>query len=286
MTTPLPDTHPDTASATAVTPAALPSILLVGSGKMGGAMLEGWLAQGLAPSVIVDRHRDTLPAPHRIVRAIEDVPADFTPDVIVLAVKPQKADPALHSLAARFPAATLLSVMAGRSIASLKAVYGAGTGVVIVRAMPNTPSLLGAGMSGLYAPPEATPEHKRHCESLLRAVGETVWVDAEGLIDSVTGISGSGPAYVFLLTELLTKAGVEQGLPEDTARILARETIYGAGRMLHTLPTDAAELRRNVTSPGGTTAAALAVLMADDAWPATTSAAVAAAVTRAKELSG
>ena len=265
----------------------LPSILLVGCGKMGGAMLEGWLGAGLAPSVIIDRHMADLPAPHRVVRAIQDVPADFAPDVIIVAVKPQKADPVLAELAQRFGQATLLSVMAGRTIASLHATCvqaNAQANPVIIRSMPNTPCALGAGMSGLYAPPNATAEQKAHCDALLKAVGETVWVEKEGLIDSVAAISGSGPAYVFLMAELLEKAGVEQGLPAEVARKLARGTLYGAGCMLHTLPTDAAELRRNVTSPGGTTAEALKIMMAPQAWPATTSAAIAAAVHRAREL--
>lgn len=268
-------------------PSPLPSILLVGCGKMGGAMLEGWLKAGLAPSVVIDRHMADLPAPHSVVRTIQDVPTGFTPDIIIIAVKPQKADPVLAELAQRFGQATLLSVMAGRSIASLHATYvqaNAKADPVIIRSMPNTPCALGAGMSGLYAPANATPQQKAHCDALLKAVGETVWVEEEGLIDSVAAISGSGPAYVFLLTELLEKAGVEQGLPAAIARKLARGTLYGAGCMLHTLPTDADELRRNVTSPGGTTAEALKVMMAPQAWPATTSAAIAAAVHRAKEL--
>lgn len=265
----------------------LPSILLVGCGKMGGAMLEGWLKAGLAPSVIIDRHLADLPAPHTVVQSIQDVPASFTPDVIIVAVKPQKANPVLAELAQRFGQATLLSVMAGRTIASLHDTCvqaNPQANPVIIRSMPNTPCALGAGMSGLYAPPNATAEQKSHCNALLCAVGETVWVAEEGLIDSVAAISGSGPAYVFLMAELLEKAGVEQGLPADVARKLARGTLYGAGCMLHTLPTDAQELRRNVTSPGGTTAEALKVMMAPQAWPATTSAAIAAAVHRAREL--
>lgn len=265
----------------------LPSIVLVGCGKMGGAMLEGWLRAGLAPSVVIDRHMADLPAPHQVVRSIQDIPADFTPDVVIVAVKPQKANPVLAELAQRFGQTTLLSVMAGRTIASLHTAYvqaNAQANPVIIRSMPNTPCMLGAGMSGLYAPPNATPKDKAHCDALLRAVGETVWVAEESLIDSVTAVSGSGPAYVFLLAELMEKAGVEQGLPADIARKLARGTLYGAGCMLHTLPTDADELRRNVTSPGGTTAEALHVLMAPQAWPATTSAAIAAATRRAREL--
>ena len=146
------------------TPTQLPSILLVGCGKMGGAMLDGWLACGLPPSAVIDRHRDSLPAPHILVPSLDDLPADFQPDIIILAVKPQKADATLEILARRFARATLLSVMAGRSIASLSSVYTAaakGTAPVFIRAMPNTPSTLGAGMTGPYAPHAATPEQKQ-----------------------------------------------------------------------------------------------------------------------------
>ncbi|KXV77822.1 pyrroline-5-carboxylate reductase [Acetobacter malorum] len=266
----------------------LPSVLLVGCGQMGGSMLEGWLAHGLKPSVVLDRHDRTLAAPHKLAATLEDIPADFQPDVIILAIKPQKADPALEALAQRFPNATLLSVMAGRTVESLTERYKQGNPQaqpVMIRAMPNTPCAIGAGMSGLYAPPHATDTQKAQCDALLQAVGDTVWVEREELIDSVTAISGSGPAYIFLLAELLEKAGVEQGLPAETARTLARKTIYGAGALLNQSPADAEELRRRVTSPGGTTAEALKVFMAPDAWPAIVPRAVAAAARRAKELS-
>lgn len=269
-------------------PSPLPSVLLAGCGQMGGAMLEGWLAHGLKPSVVLDRHSRTVPAPHTVVSTLDEIPAPFQPDVIVLAVKPQKADPMLDALAVLYPQATLLSVMAGRTVESLTQRYTQANpkaNPVLIRAMPNTPCAIGAGMSGLYAPPQATDTQKAHCAALLAAVGETVWVEREELIDSVTAISGSGPAYVFLLAELLEKAGVEQGLPAETARTLARKTLYGAGALLNQSPADAEELRRRVTSPGGTTAEALKVFMAADAWPAIVPRAVAAAARRARELS-
>lgn len=266
----------------------LPSVLLVGCGKMGGAMLEGWLEHGLKPSVVLDRHAHTLPAPHAHVQSVADIAPDFSPDIIILAVKPQKANDILAELAPRFPQATLLSVMAGRTIASLNAhfVQAAPTAKpTLIRAMPNTPCAIGAGITGLYAPPHTTDEQKNNCDRLLRSVGETVWVDAETLIDSVTAVSGSGPAYVFLLAELMEQAGIEQGLSPDQARKLARHTVYGAGALLERSPLDSAELRTRVTSPGGTTAAALAVLMAPAAWPTAVPHAIAAAAKRAKELS-
>lgn len=267
---------------------SLPSVLLVGCGKMGSAMLEGWMAHGLKASVVLDRHDHTLPAPHRLAATLDDVPADFQPDVIILAIKPQKADTVLEALAQRFPNATLLSVMAGRTVESLTARYthaNPQARPVIIRAMPNTPCAIGAGMSGLYAPPHATDTQKAQCDALLHAVGDTVWVEQEDQMDSVTALSGSGPAYLFLLAELLEKAGVEQGLPAETARTLARKTIYGAGALLNQSPLDAEELRHRVTSPGGTTAEALKIFMAPDAWPTTVPQAVAAAARRAKELS-
>ena len=266
----------------------LPSILLVGCGQMGGAMLEGWLAHGLKPSVILDRHDRTLPAPHILAHTLDDVPATFQPDVVILAVKPQKADPVLEALAQRFPNAVVLSVMAGRTVENLTQRYKHGNpqaNPVVIRAMPNTPCAIGAGMSGLYAPPHATNAQKAQCDALLKAVGDTVWVEHEELIDALTAISGSGPAYLFLLAELLEKAGTELGLPVETARTLARKTIYGAGALLNQSPADAEELRRRVTSPGGTTAEALKVFMAPDAWPAAVQRATAAAARRAKELS-
>ncbi|MFT8598018.1 pyrroline-5-carboxylate reductase [Acetobacter orientalis] len=266
----------------------LPSVLLIGCGKMGGAMLEGWLEHGLKPSVVLDRHEHTLPAPHVHARSLAEIAPDFTPDIIILAVKPQKVNDILAELAQHYPQATLLSVMAGRTIESLKAQFTAaipGANPTIIRAMPNTPCAIGAGITGLYAPPQATEQQKQNCDRLIRSVGETVWVETEHLIDAVTAVSGSGPAYAFLLAELMEKAGVEQGLPQEQARKLARHTVYGAGALLEQSDLDSAELRTRVTSPGGTTAAALAVLMAPEAWPTTLPKAIAAAAQRAQELS-
>ncbi|MCG0994823.1 pyrroline-5-carboxylate reductase [Acetobacter indonesiensis] len=266
----------------------LPSVLLVGCGKMGNAMLEGWLKHGLKPSVVLDRHDHALPSPHHHARTVADIPADFTPDIVIVAVKPQKADAILEELGQRFPTPVLLSVMAGRSIESLTKTYkkaNPSANPTVVRAMPNTPCAIGAGITGLYAEAGTTAEQKDQCDALLRSVGETVWVEQENLIDAVTAVSGSGPAYIFLLAELMEKAGIEQGLPPETARKLARRTIFGAGALLDHSALDASELRIQVTSPGGTTAEALKILMQPDAWPKAVSQAISAAAHRAHELS-
>lgn len=269
----------------------LPSLLLIGCGQMGGALLDAWMDKGLAPSVIVDRHRDSLPTPHRVVRSLAEIPADFTPAAIILAVKPQKAMPVIEELAARRPdlasVSVFVSVMAGLTTASMadavrKNVPAASP--AMVRAMPNTPSAIGRGMTGLYAAPDVNDAQKSLCDTLLSSVGATVWVDEEDQINAVTAISGSGPAYVFLFAELLEEAGVKLGLPQDVARLLARKTTSGAGELLDRSSEDAAVLRHNVTSPGGTTAAALAVLRAPENWPSDILEAVIAAFERAREL--
>lgn len=269
----------------------LPSLLLVGCGQMGGALFEAWQKNGLAPSVVIDRHRHSVAAPHRLARSLSEIPEDFVPMAIVLAVKPQKALATLVELATTRPAlcqaAVFVSVMAGFSTASVTAaidsvIPGATPG--IVRAMPNTPSAIGRGMTGLFANTAATDHQKALCECLLASVGATVWVPAEDQINVVTAISGSGPAYVFLLAELLERTAIEQGLTPDVSRLLARKTVSGAGELLDRAPDDAAELRRKVTSPGGTTAEAIAILNAPENWPSTLSRAIEAAVRRAREL--
>ena len=266
----------------------LPPVLLIGCGKMGGAMFRGWMAAGISPSVIVDRHTTDIPAPHRVVRSLNEVPQDFSPAAVILAVKPQKIDPILPSLARISGHPVIISVLAGRTIAGLsKGILSetpAGNAPVIIRAMPNTPAAIGQGMTGYYAPPEASKQQIALCESLLRASGEVIRVDPEFRIDDVTAISGSGPAYVFLLAELLEKAAIKRGLAPEIARVLARKTISGAGALLDQSPEDAADLRRNVTSPGGTTEKALAVFSRPEAWPATVQEAVDAAAARAAEL--
>ncbi|AHI26720.1 pyrroline-5-carboxylate reductase [Komagataeibacter xylinus] len=269
----------------------LPPLLLVGCGKMGGAMLDGWLKEGLAPSFIVDRHRESVPAPHHLVRSLDDVPADFRPGMIILATKPQKVDAVMSAVAPFTVHTPVISVLAGRTVKNLTdalaAHLPAGSPTpIVIRTMPNTPSAIGQGMTVCYAPPIATPAQRRLCTRLLRAVGEVAWVEHEDQIDIVTSISGSGPAYVFLLAELLEQLGVADGLPPDLARLIARQTVSGAGALMQHSGIDAATLRRNVTSPNGTTQKALDVLMADGAWPATLAAALKAGAKRARELSG
>lgn len=241
---------------------AIPPILLVGCGRMGGAMLSGWREQGLAPSIGVD------PAPSAtelagpdmaMVADLSAVPTDFAPAAVVLAVKPQNAAAALPAYA-RFAASTVfLSIMAGRTIAGI----GANLGIPasIVRAMPNTPAAVRQGITVGCPGPGVTTQQRALCGRLLQAIGTVAWVEDEALLDPVTAVSGSGPAYVFLLAELMEQAAIEQGIPPDLARLLARQTVSGSGALLAASKEDSAELRKAVTSPGGTTAEALSVLM-------------------------
>lgn len=259
----------------------LPPVLLVGGGKMGGAMLAGWAKLGLSPSVVVD----PAPGAHamagpgvQVVPGLGDVPGGFSPAAVVLAVKPQQAGAVLPHLG-RYGGAVMLSIMAGRTIASLPP--GA-----VVRAMPNTPAAIGQGITAAFAGPGVDAAQRGLCDALLRSVGEVAWLDDEGLMDAVTAVSGGGPAYVFLLAELLERAAIEQGLPPVLARQLARRTVSGSGALLGASTEDAATLRVNVTSPAGTTERALAVLMAPDAWPALVPRAIAAATARSRELAG
>lgn len=266
---------------------SLPPILLLGCGRMGGAMLAGWREQGLSHSVVID------PAPAAaalggpdvmVLPSVEAIPAGFVPSAIVLAVKPQQADAALPPLARFADAAVTLSIMAGRTAAGLASLLG--PGAAIVRAMPNTPAAIRQGITVAVAPPGLAPSHRALCDQLLAAVGEVAWVDDEALIDAVTAVSGGGPAYVFLLAELLERAAAEQGIPAPLARQLARATVAGSGALLAASTEDAAALRVAVTSPAGTTERALAVLMADAAWPSLVSRAIDAATRRSRELAG
>jgi pyrroline-5-carboxylate reductase len=263
--------------------------LLVGCGKMGGAMLAGWLASGdQGPFVIVDPAGAPGFAGKPHVSVLTDAAAidpGFTPSVVVIAVKPQmmgKAIPPIRRFAG--PDTVFLSIAAGTTIENFRAHFGPQTR--IVRAMPNTPAQVGRGISIGCPGPGVSDAQRAECERLLGAVGAVGWVAEERLIDAVTAVSGSGPAYVFLLVECLAQAGREVGLPDDLAQKLARATIEGAGELLHQSPETPATLRQNVTSPNGTTAAALAVLMAPDGLQPLLSKAVAAAERRARELAG
>ncbi|MFQ5786247.1 MAG: pyrroline-5-carboxylate reductase [Alphaproteobacteria bacterium] len=265
-------------------------LLLVGCGKMGGALLDGWLARGTAPgeiSVVEPSAAlaDALRARHGV--AVADAPTvldeAFAPRVVVLAVKPQAMDAAITAYR-RFavPGTVFLSIAAGKTIAYFARYLG--DDAAVVRAMPNTPAAVGHGISVLCANPRVDAAQCETCGALLAAVGETVWIDDEALMDAVTAVSGSGPAYVFLLIECLARAGVEAGLPEALATQLARATVHGAGVLAARSPDPAATLRRNVTSPGGTTQAALKVLMGEGGFEILLEKAVAAAARRSREL--
>jgi pyrroline-5-carboxylate reductase len=261
----------------------IPPILLVGFGKMGSAMMAGWQDIGLSPSIAVDPTMPASPGPGvTIVAGASDIPADFAPAAVVIAVKPQSAPATLPDYA-RYKGAVILSIMAGKNIAGLTAALD---GAPIVRAMPNTPAAIGQGFTVACAGEGVTEAQRALCNTLLSAVGEIAWVEDEALIDPVTAVSGGGPAYVFLLAELLERAAIEQGIPAILARQMARKTVSGSGALLAASDLDAAVLRRNVTSPAGTTERALAVMMDEAAWPATISSAIAAATLRSRELGG
>ena len=263
---------------------ALPPILLVGGGKMGGAMLAGWRERGLSPSVVVDPAAAGLAGPGVVVVPdVSVVPVGFQPAAVVLAVKPQQAAGVVPALARLASGAVVLSIMAGPTVARIGGWLG---DAAIVRAMPNTPAAIRQGITVAFAGPGVGMAQRALCDALLASIGEVAWVDDEGLIDAVTAVSGGGPAYVFLLTELLERAAAEQGIPPDLARRMARVTVAGSGALLAASGQDASALRVAVTSPGGTTERALAVLMADDAWPALVSRAVDAATRRSRELAG
>ncbi len=266
-------------------------LLLVGAGKMGGALLEGWLKRGLKPSQVVVQD----PSPSADIKSMLDThgigcvaSADAggsPPAVILMAVKPQVMEavfPAVAKLAG--PGTLVLSIAAGRTIASFERHLAPGRAVV--RAMPNTPAAIGRGITVCCANAACTPAQRTLAGELLSAVGEVDWVGEEKLIDAVTAVSGSGPAYVFLLAECLAEAGRAVGLEAGLARKLADATVSGSGELLRQSGIDAATLRKNVTSPGGTTAAALAVLMAGDGLQPLMTRAVAAAEERGRELAG
>ncbi len=258
-------------------------LVLLGCGKMGSALLQGWLAQGVAPDriwVCEPHPSDWLQAQGiRLNRALPDRPA-----IVLVAVKPQMMAAALPGLAAMGGGPTLfLSIAAGTTIASFETILGAAT--PIVRAMPNTPAAIGRGISAIVGNRHATAAHLDQAEALLSAVGQVVRLRDEAQIDAVTAVSGSGPAYVFHLIETLAAAGVAEGLPADMAMTLARATVAGAGALAEAASEDPAQLRLNVTSPGGTTAAALAVLMdPETGFPPLLARAVHAAAARGREL--
>jgi pyrroline-5-carboxylate reductase len=261
------------------------TVVLAGVGKMGGAMLSGWLAQGLdARRVMVIE-----PHPSDDIRVLAGAGVRLNPSpkdigdvaALVVALKPQafrEAGPVLKPFAG--PATLVVSIMAGMTIASVAEVCGGN----VVRAMPNTPAAIGRGITVAVGANNVGSAQRATADALLRAIGSVEWVEDESLMDAVTAVSGSGPAYVFLLAEELARAGVAAGLPEELATKLARETLAGSGELLHRSDLSAATLRQNVTSPGGTTAAALEVLMGADGLQLLMTRAVAAATRRSKEM--
>jgi pyrroline-5-carboxylate reductase len=265
-------------------------LLLVGGGKMGEALLAGWLAQGVPSDAVLvvepaAPRREVLSRTHGVATFADAaaLPRGCAPGVLLLAVKPQAMDEALPAYAPFVAADTLvLSIAAGKPVALFERAFGVGT--AIVRAMPNTPAAVGRGVTVLYANAVATPDQRSLAEQLMRAVGEVLWVADEELMHAVTAVSGSGPAYVFHVIEAMAAAGVQAGLPEELAMRLARATVVGAGELAFRAPDSAAQLRANVTSPGGTTAAALEVLMAQDGLGPLMARAVAAAARRSREL--
>ena len=271
-------------------PALHGRLVLVGAGKMGGAMLAGWLERGIRAGAVAVV--EPQPSPELTELAASsgfalnpDLAAMDDASVVVLAVKPQAMDAALTGVVGLGRSKpVVLSIAAGRTIASFEAAFGAGA--AIVRAMPNTPAAIGRGITVACANGAVSAGQKALATALLEAVGEVAWIEDEALIDAVTALSGGGPAYVFLLAECMAAAGVAAGLPEDLAMRLARATVSGAGELMHRSSEEAATLRRNVTSPGGTTAEALKVLMAKGALPDLMVEAIAAATRRSKDLAG
>lgn len=250
-------------------------VLLVGHGKMGGALAQGWRKQGIDP-LVVD------PA-SSAVKSFHDIPQDFKPDVIIFAVKPQILTEMITQYKA-YPQALVVSIAAGKTIAFFEKHLGGG--VKVVRSMPNTPAAIGRGITVAAANKNVSPAEKDKATKLLKAGGEVLWVEKEELLNPVTALSGSGPAYVFLLIEAMTQGGIAIGLEPAMAEKLARQTVIGSAALAESEPgTSAEQLRKNVTSPGGTTEAALKVLMAEPGMQALFTRALTAATKRAEELS-
>lgn len=268
------------------------AIALIGCGKMGSALLRGWLGTGqvkhvyiLDPGGLPEEFEEYTPA----TITFFDKPELFAgaypkADIFVIAVKPQIMDTVCTTIKKAVPAdALILSIAAGQTIARFESRFGPTQ--PIIRSMPNTPAAVGKGMTVLCANVHVSPAHKELASTLLRAVGAVAWVDDETQMDAVTAVSGSGPAYIFLLIETLAHAGVKAGLDPDFAMTLARQTVIGSAALAEADPLPAATLRQNVTSPGGTTAAALAVLMADNGLQLLFDQAIDAATARSRALS-
>jgi pyrroline-5-carboxylate reductase len=265
----------------------LGTVVLVGCGQMGAAMLRGWLAREAAAGYLVV---EPATAPADLVDAAgvgwfvapSDLPAGMVPDAVVFAVKPQVMESVLPPYRRwAGPQTLFISIAAGTTIGGLARHLG---DAAIIRCMPNTPAAIGRAITVACPNPRVTARQRELCDALLAAIGEITWVEDEALMDAVTAVSGSGPAYVFLLIEALAEAGARVGLPRDLALRLARATVAGAGELARQSPETPARLRENVTSPGGTTRAALDVLMAEKGMPDLLERAVAAATARSREL--
>jgi pyrroline-5-carboxylate reductase len=264
------------------------TILLMGAGKMGSALLEGWLALGLACERIAVIEPQPSPEIEALVRRGLHLNPSPTSNreiaAAVIAVKPQIAPDVMPVVTPFLAAQTVvLSIMAGRTLRFLEEALPS---TALVRAMPNTPAAVGRGITVAVPNARVSQAQRNLVHALLSAVGQVEWTDREELMDAVTALSGSGPAYVFLLAETVARAGCAAGLPRELARTLARATVAGSGELLHRSALDAETLRENVTSPGGTTAAALEVLMQNGGLQDLMKQAIAAASKRSRELAG
>jgi len=265
-------------------------ILLVGCGKMGGALLGGWLDQGIKGANVhaIEPFQD-LAGPFieqgvTFHNSLDDLASEFAPDFVLFAIKPQMADEVVPAYARFSGQSTFISIAAGKTIAFFET--NLGSEAAIIRTMPNTPAAVRRGITIACGNGNVSETAQATCLELLTAVGEASWIDDENLIDAVTAVSGSGPAYVFLLAETMTQAGIEAGLSPEIATQLAVHTVAGSGELLVQSDEDAAKLRKNVSSPGGTTEAALSILMGENGVQELMSKAVAKAVERSKELAG
>lgn len=265
---------------------ALTPLALAGCGNMGRALLEGWLAKGLEPAdvQVVDPSADAQAyARSKGVRPVARAEAlDPATRAVVLAVKPQMIEAVAPAYAGLAGEALFVSILAGTTTGALEGLLG--EGAAIVRAMPNTPALIGEGASVLVANKAVSAAQKTGAQALFEAAGLVLWIEDESLMDAVTALSGSGPAYVFLMIEAMAEAGERLGLPADAALALARQTVKGAGALAAASPEPPSTLRERVTSPGGTTAAALEVLMGEDRLKRLIEAAMEAARRRGGEL--
>jgi len=264
------------------------SILLVGAGKMGSALLQGWIGLGLSPSSLAviepEPSSEVIALGSRGLRLNAPRPFEHEIAAAVIAVKPQVAPEVIPTLLPIIGESTVVvSIMAGRTLRFLEAAL---PGAAVVRAMPNTPAAIGRGITVAVPNARVSNAQRALVHELLSAVGAVEWVSDEGLMDAVTALSGSGPAYVFLLAETMARAGCLAGLPQVLAERLARATVAGSGELMSRSSLEPATLRQNVTSPGGTTAAALGILMADEGLQQLMTKAVTAATQRSRELAG